>query len=199
MTGPNNTPGENYCTTGGLRTETPRIETPFGTMAYSRHISFKEYGQIELGYFETPYDGTPSNKETTIEVNRVPYSGTIYVYLRRDGSMALEFRHLHPRGSYIATPSEAAERKLEKFFLPLAAELFPIPTRAHMEHAIYTSISRELYSGASSTIHKTSSDVYRDARYSGYADVIRAGALDGLRRAMDAATSEHWNNENDGR
>lgn len=194
-----NTPGENYCTTGGLRTETPRIETPFGTMAYSRHISFREYGQIELGYFETPYDGSPANTQATIDVNRVPYSGTVYVYLNRAGAIALDFSSLHPRGEWRSTPSDAARAKMEKFFLPLAGELFPIPTRAHMEHAIYSTISRELYSGASSALHKTSSDVYRDSRYSGYADVIRAGALDGLQRAMTAATTERWNNENDGK
>ena len=180
-----------YSTTGSLRTETPRIETTFGTLAYSQYLQFGEYGALDLGSFEPPYDGQ-SGAEKTITVNKVEYHGTIYVYLDRDKEMRLSFRNLHRAGDWRSQPTESAQTKLENELLPMARELFPVPTEANIRQAIFEEMNRSAYSHASTAIFKTRSDVYRDARYAGYSDDIRAGILAGFDRAKDEALAERF-------
>lgn len=180
-----------YSTTGSLRTETPRIETPFGTLAYSQYLQFGDYGALDLGYFEPPYDGQPG-AERTITVNNVEYQGSIYVYLGRDKEMRLSFQSLHRVGDWRNPPTAAAQRKLERELLPLAKELFPVPTEANIRQAIFEAMERSAYSEASSVIHKTRSDVYRDSRYAGFSDDIRAGIVAGLDRAKVEVAKERF-------
>ena len=172
-----------------LRSEFPRIETPFGEMAYFKSLQFLDYGHTQLGGFEPPYDGQPG-ADRTITVNRVPYSGSITVYLRRDASMALDFSSLHPYNQYRETPSDAARRKLEAHFLPLAKELFQLPSMENIAAAIHNDVARNVKSAVSSYVHTLSSTVWHDARYNGFADVIKDGLKDGLTRAAEAVTKE---------
>ena len=178
-----------YSTTGTLRTQSPRIETPFGRMAYWQSISFLDYGHVMLGGFEPPYDGR-LGADSTITVNRVEYDGSVTVYLRRDGDIALDFSALHKRGDWRSTVSDAAQRKLEEFLLPLAKELFPIPTPANIASHVRQEASRAIHNAAMSRISKLSSDVYRDGRYKGHSEAIRAGILDALREVEAELTRE---------
>ena len=182
---------QSYSTTGSLRTETPRIETTFGTLAYSQYLQFGEYGALDLGYFEPPYDGQ-SGAEKTITVNKIEYSGSIYVYLGRDKQMRLSFKSLHRNGDWRSQPTASAQTKLESELLPLARELFPLPTEANIRQAIFEEMNREAYSHASTAIFKTRSNVYRDERYAGYSDDIKAGILAGFDRAKDEAAKESF-------
>lgn len=178
---------KSYSTTGTLRTELPRIETSFGPMAYWQSLQFGDYGRLSLGSFDCPYDG---KNENTITVNRVEYSGDIGVYVQRDSkTLALDF-NLHRKGDWRATPSDAAMRKIEAELLPLANELFPLPTVENISQAIFDEASREMYSAASSAIHKLSMRVYHDTRYRGHAEDVKAGVQAGLERAIEAARKE---------
>ena len=182
---------QSYSTTGSLRTETPRIETTFGTLAYSQYLQFGDYGALDLGYFEPPYDGQ-SGAERTITVNKIEYAGSIYVYLGRDKEMRLSFKSLHRNGDWRSQPTASAQTKLETELLPLARELFPIPTEANIRQAIFEEMDRELYSHASTAIYKISSNVYRDERYAGFSDDIKAGILAGLGRAKELAMADNF-------
>lgn len=183
----------NYSTTGSLRSEMPKIETTFGTLAYWQSLQFGEYGAIQLGGFEPPYTPDSPGSDKTLEINKVEYSGSVYVYLNRSGEMRLEFKSLHRNGDWRTGPTASAQTKLESELLPLAKDLFPIPTRENIAEAIFNEMNREAYSAATSAIHKVSMRVYHDNRYTDYADDIRAGVLAGLDRAKEAALSETFN------
>lgn len=178
-----------YSTTGTLRTTSPRIETSFGTMAYWQSLNFIEHGWTSLGGFEPPYDGQPG-ADRTITVNRVEYSGSITVFLDRDGGMRLDYSAFHPKGDWRGRVTDAAIKKLEAEFMPLARKHFPIPTRENIAEAVFSEASSSMYSHASTGIHKISGDTYHDARKDGYAEDIRAGVLDGLERVKDSAARE---------
>ena len=180
-----------YSTTGTLRTESPRIETTFGTMAYWQSLQFGEYGSIHLGGFEPPYDGQPG-ADRHITVNKVDYSGSIGVYLGRDGAMRLSFDSLHRVGDWRTAVTASAMTKLENELLPMAKEFFPLPTEANIRQAIFNEMRNRAHSHASSAIHKVRTDVYRDERYKGYSDDIKAGILAGLDQTKDEAQAEHF-------
>lgn len=84
----------------------------------------------------------------------------------------------------------SAQIKLEAEFLPLARELFPMPTRENFAAAIYRDAEREIYSHATSGIHKISMETHHDQRRDGFSEDIRAGVLAGLERAKDAVARE---------
>lgn len=181
---------ENYSNTGTKRTEFPTIETSVGTMAYWRSISFGEHGWTYLGGFEKPY--VYAEKEKTFTVNNVEYEGSIQVFIRRDGELSLEFSSVHRVGNWRTSLSDAAMRKLEAEFLPLAKELFPIPSTAHYAHYIQQEADREAYSAISSALHQLSGRVYRDKRYAGYAQALKDGFLAGMYRSIPNVESENF-------
>lgn len=183
---------ESYSTTGTLRSEFPSIETTFGTLAYWRSLQFGEYGSIILGGFEPPYTLDSPGSDKTIAVNKVEYSGSISVYLGRDKEMRLGFSSLHRSGDWRSQPTASAQTKLETELLPMAYELFPLPTEANIRQAIFDEMNRHAYSYASSGIHKASMQVYHDKRYVGFSEDIKAGILAGLDRAKESALSENF-------
>jgi hypothetical protein len=182
-----------YSTTGTLRSEFPTLETTFGTLAHWQSLQFGEYGAIQLGGFEPPYTPESPGSDKSITINNVEYSGSVHVYLDRSGAMRLDFKSLHRAGDWRNGPTASAQTKLETELLPLAKELFPIPTRENIAAAIFQEMNRESFSYASSGVHKVSMRVYHDSRYADYADDIRAGIVAGLDRAKDEALKESFN------
>jgi hypothetical protein len=173
---------ENYSTTGSLRREFPKIETTLGEMSYWRSITFGEHGWTYLGGFERPYVSGQHDK--TFTVNNVEYEGSISVFLRRDSEMSLEFSSVHRVEDWRSSLSDAAMRKIEKEFLPLAKELFPLPTTEHYAHYVQQEADREAYSAISSALHSLSVKVYHDKRYAGYAEALKDGFRAGMERAL---------------
>lgn len=179
-----------YSNTPGLRSEFPTIETSVGTMAYWQSLQLADHGYVTLGGFEPPYSPDSPGSDKTIVVNNVAYEGSMTVVIRRDGSLGIWFDGMHRKGDWRSNVTAAAQTKLEKEFLPLACELFPLPTAENYAAAIYRDAEREIYSHASSGLHKLSMTTYHDSRMEGHAEDIRAGVLAGLDRAKDAVARE---------
>jgi hypothetical protein len=181
-----------YSTTGHSRLEFPKIETIFGTLAYWLSLQFGEHGWTYLGGFEPPYTGVSGRARETLTVNNVEYEGSIQVFLARDNDMRLSFSSLHRVDNWRAGVTPAAIAKLERELMPVARKLFPMPTPENYANYVFESADRQAYSGASSAIHSHRVSVYRDERYKGYSDDIRAGMESGLQRAIESLKTERF-------
>lgn len=180
-----------YNDTGAaLRSEFPTIETSVGTMAYWKSLQLAEHGRLTLGGFEPPYTPDSPGSDKSITVNNVAYEGSIHVVIRRDGALSLDFSGMHRKGDWRSSVTAAAQTKLENEFLPLARELFPLPTPENIAAAIYRDAASSAYSAASSGVHKLSSEAWHDSRMKGHAEAIRAGVLAGLDKAKEGVAKE---------
>lgn len=180
---------ETYGNTGTLRSELPRIDTPFGQLSHYQSLTLGEYGRLDLGSFDCPYDGKEFSE---IEVNKVQYSGSIGVYLQRDGkSLALDF-NLRRGNDWRTSVTSAARTKLEAYLLPIARELFPLPTEENIAATVYELMRREISSAANSKLHSLRVDIYHDKRYAGFQDDIRAGLAAGLESVIAEVASERF-------
>jgi hypothetical protein len=168
-----------YSTGVKLRSEYPRIETIFGTLAYWLSLTFGQHGWVYLGGFEPPYSPDNSSKET-FTVNNVEYEGRIEVFLSRGNELNLDTNSVHRVGDWRSGLTPAARAKIERELMPKVRELFPLPTRENFAAEIYREAASRAYRGASTEIHKMRSDVWNDKRYSGYSDDIKAGLQLGL-------------------
>ena len=176
-----------YSTTGTLRTELPTLETPFGVLAYRQSLQFGQYGRISLGAFDGVYTGKGERPYT---VNGVDYKGDIEVYVSRDGELALSFRDVRRVNDSSSQSTPAADRKLGEYLLPIARELFPLPTEENMHEMIFQEMRRELKSRVSSALHTVSTDVYFDTRYAGYEQDVKDGWIAGLQEATAEALTK---------
>lgn len=183
---------ENYSTTGTLRSEFPTIETTVGTMAYWRSLRFGDYGWTYLGGFEPPYNGKPGEANQFFTVNGVEYSGEIRVFLNRQGNHSLEYSSVNRVGDWRKALTDSAMKKIEAEFLPLALELFPIPTTEHIAFTVHSEASSEARSAITSALHSLSVKVYHDKRYEGFQQALKDGFLAGMESAITNVTSESF-------